>query len=183
MKSIQYALLGFALAGKALLADQTIGNWPDVVRDAAQQEKLVISASHTGAFGGVYTSTYEISLGLKEEGDAASILFDACSKKLQEWASKNGAEFSTTNTLGGRSLRIKASSGQYLSTVYQPPKKGATQGTFNVVFVEPGEFLQGVKSEVNNLGDQSGAGQVARRTEPKSERSDRSQPDAEGRSR
>ncbi len=180
MKSIQCAILAFSLAGRVLLADQSIGNWPDVLRDAVQQEKLVITASHTGAFGGVHTSSYEISLGLRKEGDAASILFDACSRRLEEWASRNGAEFSTTNTLGGRSLRIKASSGHYLSTVYQPPKKGATQGTFNVVFVEPGEFLQGVNPEVNKPGDQAGAGQPAIPTGPKSERSDQPQPVQEG---
>jgi hypothetical protein len=183
MKSIRYVLLGYVITTGALLGDLPFVNWPEVVQDAAHKEKLVITSGHTGGFGGVHTSSYTISLGQKKEGDAALILFDACSQKLHEWASKNGAQHSTTNSLGGRSLRIKALSGHYLSTIYQPPKQGATQGTFNIVFVEPTEFLQAIDDETNKPSEQGGTGQPATRPESKSEGGDKPQPEAEGRSK
>jgi hypothetical protein len=182
MKSIQYVLLSFAITTCALLGDQPFVNWSEIVRDAANQEKLVITSSRTSGLGGVYTSYYDISVGQKKEGDAASILFDACSKKFHEWASKNGAQYSTINN-PGRSLRIKASSGHYLSTIYQPPQQGATQGTFNIVFVDPTEFLKNADGSTKKLSEQAGTGQPATSPESKSEGSDKPQPESEGRSR
>jgi hypothetical protein len=164
MKSIKYAILAFSLTSSALLGDQNISHWSEVVRDAAQQEKLVITSLHTGHFGGVFTSTYDISLGQNKEGDAASILFDASSKKFHDWASKVGAEHSTTNSLGGRSLRIKTANGNYLSTVYQPPKAGGTQGTFTVIFVDADKFIQDSNPKPNKPAEQGGGGQPATRT-------------------
>lgn len=178
MKSIPYILLSFAITTCALLGDQRFVNWSEIVQDAANQEKLVITSSRTSGFCGVYTSYYDISLGQKKEGDAASILFDACSKKFHEWASKNGARYSTINN-PGRSLRIQASSGHYLSTIYQPPQQGATQGTFNIVFVEPSEFLKKADGSTKKPSEQAGTGQPATHSQSKSVGSDKPQPEVE----
>lgn len=164
MKSIKYAILAFSFTSSALFGDQNLSNWSEVVSDAAQQEKLVITSSHTGHFGGVFTSTYDISLGQNKEGDAASLLFDASSKKFHDLASKVGAEHSTTNSLGGRSLRIKTANGNYLSTIYQPPKAGGNQGTFTVIFVDADKLIPGENRKPNNPAEQSGGGQPATRT-------------------
>ena len=167
MKSIKYAILAFSFTSSALLGNQNLFNWSEVVNDAAQEEKLVITSLHTGNFGGVFTSTYDISLGQNKEGDAASILFDASSKKFHDWASKIGAEHSTTNSLGGRSPRIKTANGNYLSTIYQPPKAGGKQGTFTVVFVDADKFIQGTNPKPNNPAEQGCGEQPATCTVPK----------------
>lgn len=181
MKTIQYVLLSFAITTCELLGDQPFVNWSEIVRDAADQEKLVITSSRTSGFGGVTTSYYDISLGQKKEGDAASILFDACSQKLHEWASKNGAQHSTINH-PGRSLRIKARSGHYLSTIYQPPQPGATQGTFNIVFVEPKEFLQAADAGMDKRKEQDSAAPSSARLVLKPEGNQKLKPESEGRS-
>lgn len=89
--------------------------------------------------------TLNPSLALRrvKEGDAALMLYTACTKAFSAWAKEAGANSSTSNVSDGEmSLRIKAPNGDYLSVLYRPPAEGGVQGTLIVVFVDADQFFK-----------------------------------------
>lgn len=95
-----------------------------------------------------------LALGQVKEGDAALMLYTACTKRFSTWAKEAGANSSTSNVSDGEmSLRIKAPNGDYLSALYRPPAKGGVQGTLTVVFVDADQFLKENRVDSGNSPD------------------------------
>lgn len=161
-------------------------SWERMADEARKDAGVEASSSHTGAFGGVYTTTFDrlYFVPPNRAEDPAKAFHDACAKRFAKWATENGAEMSSTDS-GDQCLRIKGKNGDYLSTLYLPPSDRATQGTIVIVFVDAVRFDGsgfGAKRPAQQA-EQAGTGQPATRPQSKSEGGDKPQPEAEGRSR
>ncbi len=167
MKAFSIIPFVFAIVSQLAFGGDLGSEWRDLMTKAAKESRVSIPSSHTGSFGGVFTTTYELTLDQAKKGDAALILYNACAKSFHTWAKKEGASHSSTNDSRGEvSLRIKATNGDYFSALYQPASESGGQGSLTIVVVDADEFAKEPPPKAKEK--QSGAAQAATASKTKS---------------